>query len=153
MFQWIRKNRLIKKFKKEFEGFNSYTLQAAKLKTDEQLKEHCLKCIDKIAKDNKKDTKEVSLEDIYQALHEIRNKTPKLLREIKLSQIEKTTKSVKTVGDISSLICGIALATPIPALLIPIKKFLGKRIKYVITTWIVSIIAMEIYGSGKNHSH
>lgn len=74
MLKWFRKNKLIRKFKKEFEGFNSYTLQAMKLKTDEQLKEHCLKCIDKIAKDNKKDIKSVSLEDIYRVLYKIRKK-------------------------------------------------------------------------------
>ncbi|MDE0118971.1 MAG: hypothetical protein OXM55_03055 [Bdellovibrionales bacterium] len=139
MFKWFRK------------GFNSYTLQAMKLKTDEELKEHCLKCIDKIAKDNKKDIKSVSLEDIYRVLYKIRKKTPKLLREIKLSQIEKTIKSFETVGDISSLIYSIAYSTPIPVLLIPIKKIFGKRIKYVIVIWIASVVAMEIYGSKKKH--
>ena len=123
-----------------------------KLKTDEQLKEHCLKCIDKIAKDNKKDIKSVSLEDIYRVLYKIRKKTPKLLREIKLSQIEKTIKSLETMGDISQLIYSMAYLTPIPALLIPIKKIFGKRIKYVIVTWIVSLIATEIYSGRINHS-
>ena len=153
MFKWIEKKKLIRKFKKEFEGFNSYTLQAVKLKTDEQLKEHCLKCIDKIAKDNKKDIKSVSLEDIYRVLSKIRKKTPKLLREIKLSQIEKTIKSFRTAGDISQLIYGIAYLTPIPVLLIPIKKIFGKRIKYVIVTWIVSLVATEIYANRKDYSH
>ena len=128
MFKWIRKQKLIRKFRKEFEGFNSYTLQAVKLRTDEELKEHCVKCVNKIAKDNKKDIKSVSLEDIYWALYEIRKKTPKLLREIKLFQIEKTIRSFKTTGDISALISSIAYLTPIPALFsYLLKKLLEKE--------------------------
>ena len=69
MFQRLKNKKLIRKFKKKFEEFNSYTLQAMKLKTDEQLKEHCLKCVNKIAKDNKKDIKLVSLEDISQLIY------------------------------------------------------------------------------------
>lgn len=147
MFKWIKRRKLIRKFKKEFEGFNSYTLQAMKLKTDEELKKHCIKCVNKIAKDNKKDIKSVSLEDIYWALYEIRKKTPKLLRDIKLFQIEKATKSFKATGDISALISSIAYLTPIPVLFMPIKKIIGKRIKYVIVTWIVSVVATAVYGS------
>ena len=150
MFKWIKRQRLIRKFKKEFQGFNAYTLQAMKLTTDEQLKEHCLKCIDKIAKDNNKDIESVSLEDIYRVLYKIRKKTPKLLREIKLSQMQKTVKSLEGAGDISSLVFSIAFLSPIPALLIPIKKVFGKKIKYVIVTWVVSLVAKEIYGSKKN---
>ena len=146
MFNWIRKKKLIRKFRKEFENFNSYTLQAVKLKTDEELKEHCIKCINKIAEDNKKDIKSVSLEDIYWALYKIRKKTPKLLREIKLFQIEKIIKSFKATGDISSLISSVIYLTPIPALFIPIKKIIGKRAKYVVVTWIVSVVATEVYG-------
>ena len=153
MFKWIRERKLVRKFKKEFEGFNSYTLQAVKLKTDEQLKDHCLKCLDKIAKDNKKDIKSISLEDFYRVLSKIRKKTPRLLREIKLSHIEKTIKSGKTAGDVFSFIYSLAYSTPIPVLLIPIKKVLGKRIKYVIVTWIVSLIATEIYGNKEKEPH
>ena len=151
MFEWFKEKKLIRKFRKEFERFNSYTLQAVKLKTDEQLKEHCFKCIDKIAKDNKKDIKSVSLEDIYRVLYKIRKKTPKLLREIKLFQIEKTIKSFRTVGDISPFIYSIAYLSPTPMLFIPIKRILGKRIKYVIVTWIVSLAAIEIYGNKDKH--
>ena len=151
MITWIKKKILTNQFKRKFVYFNSYTLQAFKLKTDKQLKEHCLNCIDKIAKDNKKDIKSVSLEDIYRVLYKIRKKTPKLLRQVTLSELEKTIKSVGTAGDISSLIYSVAGFTPVPLLYLPLKKFLGKRIKYVMITWVVSIIATEIY-SGRNHA-
>ena len=146
MFKWIRERKLTKKFK-EFVGFNSYTAQAMKLETDEQLKEHCLKCIDKIAKDNKKEIKSVSLEDIYRVLSKVRKKTPKLLRQITLSQIEKTMKSAGSMSNTYQFIYSIANLTPVPLIFMPIKKIFGRRVKFVIVTWVVSLVAKEIYNN------
>ena len=146
MLNWMKNNPLLKKFEKKFINFNSYTLKATKIKSDEELKDFCLNCLHSIAKQNNKDIKSVSLEDIYRALHKVRQKTPDLLRQVTWSQMEKGFKTAKTVGDGSSLFISIASLNPLPLMFWPLKKFFGKKIKYVMTVYLVSFMAKEVYG-------
>ena len=150
MFSWIKNQPLWQQFEKKFVQFDSYTVKAVKIKSDEELKDFCLKCLNQIAKENNKDVKSVSLEDIHRALSKVRQKTPDLLRQITWSQMEKGFKTAKTVGDGSSLFISIASLNPLPLLFWPLKKLFGKKIKYVMTVWLVSFMAKEVYGGEEN---
>ena len=149
MLSWIKKQPLFKRFEEKFINFDSYTLKATKIKSDEELKDFCLDCLHQIAQKHNKDVKSISLEDIYRALSKVRKKTPDLFRQITWSQMEKGFKTAKTVGDSSSLFISIASLNPLPLMFWPLKKLFGKKIKYVMTVWLVSLMAKEIYGGGE----
>ena len=147
---WIKTNFLKLKFKKKFVRFNKYTTRAFMLKTDEDFKKLCWECVNKIAGENKKDIKSVSLEDIYRVLDKIRKKTPKLLRRITLYQIINLKNISSSMTDTFNFIRSISSLTPVPLIFIGLKKILEKRVEYAFKVYIVSIIAEEIYRGDKN---
>ena len=141
------------KFKKQIMGFNSYTRKAFTVKTDEEFKKLCWECVEDIAQQNKKDIKEVSLEDVYQVLSKIRKKFPKILRKVTLYQVLKVKDSLSTTSDIFNVLYSIALSTGWPIAYIGIKKVLekafGKRIEYAFKMYILGLISQELYHSSK----
>ena len=130
-FDKIKKKILIFKFKKSFVYFNKYTRQAFKTHSDEEFKRLCWKCVKETAKQNKKDIKSVSLEDIYRVLYKIRKKFPKLLRRITLNQFLKTKNTLSVAGDVSNVIWFISSLTHLPLIYVVLKKIIGKRSEYV----------------------
>ena len=141
----IKENILKILFQRKFVGFNKHTAKAFTLTKDEDFKKLCLECIQSIAGKNKKDIKSVSLEDIYRVLHKIRQKTPKLLRKITLSQVINLKNTTSSFSNIVNFIRAISNLTPIPLIYIGLKKTLGKRVEYAFKIYIVSVIAEEIY--------
>ncbi len=145
MIQFIKNKILESSFNRKFKFFNQYTRRAFHLKTDEQLKEYSLKCIREIAKENKKEITSLSLDDVYRVLCKIRKKTPGLLRKITLKQVIQIVQTTDKAGYASNLIYALAYSTPLPLTYIPLKFFLGKKIKYVFVVWIVTLTACELY--------
>ena len=149
-FNKIKKKFLILKFKKKFVYFNRYTLQAFKINSDEEFKKLCWKCVEETAKQNKKDIKSISLEDIYRVLHKIRKKFPKLLRRITLNQFLNLKKTMSVAGDVGHIIYFISHLTPVPLIYLGLKKMIGKRVEYAFKIYILTWIAQEIYKGGSN---
>lgn len=145
MVKWIKRKLLKYKFLKKFVYFNKYTAQAFKASTDEEFKKLCWKCVHEIAKNNDKDIRSVSLEDIYRVLYSIRKRTPKLLRRITLQQIIKFKDISSKTGGTYNFITGIACATPLPLIYVGLKKVIGSRVEYAFQMYIISLIAEEIY--------
>lgn len=145
MFNWIKQKFLERKFKKQFVHFNKWTLQAFKVKTDEDFKKLCLECVNEIAGQHKKDIKSLSLEDIYRVLHKIREKTPKILRKITLYQLIKLKDIGSKTSDAFYIIKGISGLAVIPLIYVGLKKIIGKRVEYAFKMYIVSLIANELY--------
>lgn len=145
MVKWVKRKFLKNKFLKRFVYFNKYTAQAFKVSTDEEFKKLCWTCVDEIAKNNDKDIKSVSLEDIYRVLYQIRKRTPKLLRRITLHQIIKFKDISSTTGDTFNLITAIGYATPVPLMYVGLKKIVGNKVEYAFKMYIISLIAEEIY--------
>ena len=149
-FDKIKQKILILKFKKNFVCFNKYTLQAFKTHSDEEFKKLCWKCIEETAKQNKKDIKSISLEDIYRVLYKIRKKFPKLLRRVTLNQFLKMKNTLSLAGDASNVVWFISSLTPLPLIYAVVKKVIGKRAEYVFKIYLLTWIAQEIYkGEGK----
>ena len=144
-FDTIKKQFLFLKFKKSFVYFNKYTLQAFKINSDEEFEKLCWKCVEEIAAQNKKDIKSISLEDVYQVLHKIRKRTPKLLRKVTLYQIIKLKEVSSSTSDTFNIIIGIARLTPIPLIYVGLKKIFGKRVGYAFKIYILTRIAQELY--------
>ena len=101
---------------------------ALKSKSDEELKQHLFKVIRETAKKNGKDIYSISLEDVYQALTEIRNSWYGfILRKIKLSQfitIKKTTDKIGQAVTVTS-----SFMNPIYLVFLPVKKYVGFKVK------------------------
>ena len=99
-----------------------------KLKNDEELKQHVLKVIEETAKENGKSIYSVSLEDIYQAVTEIRNSKPAyFFRNIKLSQfitLKETTGKISQAVTVAS-----SFKNPLYLIYIPVKKYISPYIK------------------------
>ena len=149
-FNKVKKKLLIRKFKKKFVCFNKYTLQAFKINSDEEFKKLCWKCVEETAKQNKKDIKSISLEDIYRVLHKIRKKFPKLLRRVTLNQFLNFKKTISVTGDIGNVIYFISYLTPLPLIYLGLKKMIGKRVEYAFKIYILSWVVQEIYKGGSN---
>ena len=149
MISWVKRKLLKYKFLKRFVYFNKYTAQAFKISTDKEFNELCLKCISEIAKNNNKDIKSVSLEDVYRVLYQIRKRTPKLLRRITLHQIMKFKDISSKTGDTFNLITAIGYATPVPLMYVGLKKIIGNRVEYTFKMYVISLIAEEIYKEDK----
>ena len=145
MINLIKRKLLKYKFLKRFVSFNKYTAQAFKVSTDEEFKKLCWRCVSEIAKNNDKDIKSVSLEDIYRVLYKIRKRTPKLLRRITLNQIMKFKDISSKTGDTFNLVTAIGYATPVPLMYVGLKKIVGNRVEYAFKMYIISLIAEEIY--------
>ena len=103
---------------------------ALKLKSDEELKQHVLKVIEETAKKNGKNIYSVSLEDVYQALKEVRNSWyGVVLRRVKLSQfitIKKTTDKIGQVVTVAS-----SVKNPLYLAFRPVKKYMGFKLRYL----------------------
>lgn len=101
---------------------------ALKLKDDEKLKQHVLKIIEETAKKNGKDIYSVSLEDIYQAVTEIRNSKPAyFFRNVKLSHfitLKETTGKISHAFTLAS-----SFKNPLYLIYIPVKKYISPYIK------------------------
>ena len=149
-FNKIKKRVLIHKFKKNFVSFNKYTVQAFKTNSDEEFNKLCWKCIEETAKQNKKDIKSISLEDVYQVLYKIRKKFPKILRRVTLNQFVKLQKSMSLAGDASNLIYFVSHLTPLPLIYLGLKKIIGKKVEYAFKIYILTWMAQEIYKGDHN---
>ena len=149
LFSLLKHKTLLNKFNKNFVQFNKYTLQAFKVQSDEEFKKLCWKCIEETAKQNKKDIKSISLEDIYRVLYKIRKKFPKILRRVTLNQFIKCQQSMSLAGDVSNIIYFISHLTPVPLIYLGVKKAIGKKVEYVFKMYILTWIAQEIYKEGR----
>ena len=117
---------------------------ALKLKNEEELKQHVLKVIEEQAKKNGKTLYSVSLEDVYQALTEIRNSWyGSILRRVTLSQFITVKKTSKKIGQAVSVVN--TFKNPIFIFWFPIKKYINPKIKnlswHLGTQW----LARKIY--------
>ena len=148
-FNRLKTKILTSRFIRKFVYFNKYTLQAFKISSDEEFKTLCWKCVEETAKQNKKDIKSVSLEDIYRVLHKIRKKFPKILRRVTLSQFIKLQKTMSTAGDASNVVWFISNLTPVPLVYLSVKKLIGKRVEYAFKIYILTWIIQEIYKSDR----
>ena len=152
MFCWINKKILSNKFKRKFKHFNKYTKKAFKINDDKQFEDLCWQCINDVAKQHNKNWKSFNLEDVYQVLSTIRNKTPEVLRKITLEQIIKTANMVDKGSIILNLIYGITKLNPVPLAYVALKPIFGKKIGYVFKIYIVSIILEELYTTKDTHT-
>lgn len=150
LFSLLKHKALIHKFNKKFVQFNKYTLQAFKVQSDEEFKKLCWKCIEETAKQNKKDIKSISLEDIYRVLYKIRKKFPKILRRVTLNQFIKCQQSISLAGDAGNIIYFISHLTPVPLIYLGVKKAVGKKVEYAFKMYMLTWIAQEIYKGGRN---
>ena len=146
----IKAKFLERQFKKQFVHFNKWTRRAFKLKTDEDFNKLFLECVTEIADSHKKDIKSVSLEDIYRVLHNIRKKTPKMLRKITLYQVIKLKDITSTTSDAFYIIKGISGLAVIPLIYVGLKRIIGKRVEYAFKMYVVSVIANELYKRDEN---
>ena len=145
LFSQLRRKFLSFKFKKNFVRFNKYTVQAFKLNSDEEFKKLCWRCAEETAKENKKDIKEVSLEDVYRVLYRIRKKCPKLLRKITLYQIVKLKGITSSASNIFNVAYSIGGMTVVPIMYLGLKKIFGKKVEYAFKMYIVSLIVQAVY--------
>ena len=125
---------------------------AIKLKTDEELKQHLFKVIEDTAKKNGKDIYSVSLEDIYQALTEIRNSWYGfILRRIKLSQFITLKKTADKISPVFTVVS--AFKNPIYLAWLPIKKHITPKIKNLSWHFGVKWFFKKIYKQNKKSSN
>ena len=121
---------------------------ALKLKTDEELKQHLLSVIEETARKNGKGLYSVSLEDVYQALTTIRNSWYGfLLRKIKISQFITIKKTSDRVGQVVTV--ASSFTNPVYLAFLPIKKYVGFKIKNLGWHFGAKWLAKKIYRQNK----
>ena len=145
MLSKLKRKVLAFKFNKKFVQFNRWTFRAFKVNSDEEFKKLCWQCAEETAKDNKKDIKEVSLEDIYTVLYKIRKRCPKLLRKITLYQVIKLKSISSSVSDAFSIIYSISGLTLVPIVYVGLKKIFGNKMEYAFKMYVFSLIFQSIY--------
>ena len=152
----LKQQLSIIKFKKNIVGFNQFTRRALTVKTDEEFRKLCWECVQDMAKKNKKDMKEVSLEDLYRVLSKIRKKFPKVLRTVTLYQVLNAKESLSKTSDVFNVLYGIALSTGWPFVYVGLKqafeKAFGKQIEYAFKMYILTLITRELYRSPSSPS-
>ena len=82
-------------------NYNEYTKIAFKgINTDEDFKKLCLEFLEKQAKENNKDIKDISLLDIHRAFSKVNKEFPNFLNRITLKRLD----NIKDLSDFSSFI-------------------------------------------------
>ena len=117
---------------------------ALKLKDNKELKQHVFKVIEETAKKQGKSLYSVNLEDVYQALKEIRNSWyGSILKRITLSQFITVKKTSEKISDAVSVVN--TFKNPIYIVWLPIKKYISPKIRnlswHLGTKW----LARKIY--------
>ena len=126
------------------------SFKALGLKNDEELRDYLLKILEETAERNGKNIYSVSLEDIYQALTQIRNSWyGSILKKITLSQFIKVKKTTGVIGD--SMTLASSASNPLFLSWLPAKRFLGKKITYVTTVIATKWFAKKVYKTKKKH--
>ena len=121
---------------------------ALKLKDNEELKQHVLKVIEKTAKKNGKDIYSVSLEDVYQALTEIRSSWYGfILRRIKVSQFIAVKKTGDKIG--RAFTVASSFKNPLYIAILPVKRYMNHKIKNLIAHFGAQWFAKKIYKQKK----
>ena len=122
---------MFSKFKK------SYFARAWKVKSDKGFKTLLMNCCKETAKKHNKDIKDISVEDLYQLLRQVRRFMPGSLKKITLNQFLKFMKGASKAGDILSIIEAIAFHYPLLLAPIGIKRVFGTKIGRVATIYTV----------------
>ena len=137
---------------KKFVRWNKWTFRAFKCKTEEDFRRLCLQCFNEIAAESNKNWKDVSLEDLYRVLHKIRQKSPKMLRNMTLKQALNLKDGISKSSDLFNIIYGLIALQPSLLVLFGLKKAFGKRAEYGFKISLVQLIADEIYKGGDKDS-
>ena len=131
--------------------YNKWTETAFTVKTDEDFKKLCLKCIEDTAKKNNKDKFSVSFDDIFRGMEKLKN-----AKLFKIPYAKKITlKFIKNASDITNWsFLSIALFTSIINLnpvgffaSLGFKNFikLETKLKYTLAIYCLSVFIEEVY--------